>query len=50
MVTKVGDRAVGNSEALVGAIQASSVGTKLNLTVQRNGSAQSVTVTVGETP
>jgi putative serine protease PepD len=50
VVTKVGDRSVGNSEALVGAIQASSVGTKLNLTVQRNGSAQLVTVTVGESP
>jgi len=50
VVTKVGDRSIGSSADLVGAIQSSSVGTVLSLTVMRNGSSQVVKATVGETP
>jgi putative serine protease PepD len=50
VVTKVGDRSIGASADLVGAIQSSSVGTVLSLTVDRNGSSQEVKATVGETP
>jgi putative serine protease PepD len=50
VVTKVGDRPVSGSETLVGAIQSSSVGSELTLTVIRGGSEQTITVTVGEAP
>ena len=50
VVTKIGDRAIANSEDLVGAIQSSQVGAQLNLTVKRGGSEQTVSVTVGEAP
>jgi putative serine protease PepD len=50
VVTKIGDRAIANSEDLVGAIQSSQVGAQLNLTVQRGGSERTMTVTVGEAP
>jgi len=36
------------SEDLIGAIQGSSVGSTLQLTIQRGGSEQTVSVTVGE--
>jgi putative serine protease PepD len=48
VVTKVGDRPITGTEDLIGAIQGSSVGAKLQLTVQRGGSTETVTVTVGE--
>jgi putative serine protease PepD len=48
VVTKVGDRPIRGSEDLIGAIQGSTVGSTLTLTVQRGGGEQTVTVTVGE--
>jgi putative serine protease PepD len=48
VVTKVGDRPITGSEDLIGAIQGSSVGSTLKLTIQRGGSEQTVSVTVGE--
>lgn len=50
VVTKIGDRVIAGSEALVGAIQSSQVGQELTLTINRGGSEQTVTVTVGEAP
>jgi putative serine protease PepD len=50
VVTKVGDRNISGSEDLIGAVQSSTVGQKLNLTVVRSGSEQTVTATVGEAP
>jgi len=50
VVTKVGDRTITTSEDLVGAIQSSSPGAKMNLTVMRNGSQSTITVTVGDQP
>jgi putative serine protease PepD len=50
VVTKVGNRNISGSEDLIGAVQSSTVGQKLNLTVVRNGSEQTVTATVGEAP
>jgi S1-C subfamily serine protease len=48
VVTKVGDRPIKGSEDLIGAIQGSTVGSTLQLTVQHNGSEKTVSVTVGE--
>jgi putative serine protease PepD len=48
VVTKVGDRPITGSEDLIGAIQGSSVGANLQLTIVRGGSTQTITVTVGE--
>jgi putative serine protease PepD len=48
VVTKVGDRPITGTEDLIGAIQGSSVGANLQLTVQRGGNTQTITVTVGE--
>jgi putative serine protease PepD len=48
VVTKVGDRPIKGAEDLIGAIQGSSVGANLQLTVQHNGSEKTMTVTVGE--
>jgi putative serine protease PepD len=50
IVTKFGTRNITSGEDLIGAIQSSSVGTQSALTVQRDGSAQELTVTVGEQP
>jgi len=50
VVTKVNDRTIAGSEELVGAVQASKVGSSMTLTVQRNGSESTVTATVGEAP
>ncbi len=50
VVTKVDGRTISNSEELVGAIQTSSPGAKMNLTVMRNGSQSTVTVTIGDQP
>jgi putative serine protease PepD len=48
VVTKVGDRPITGTEDLIGAIQGSTVGSSLKLTVQRGGSTETVVVTVGE--
>ena len=48
VVTKVGDRPIRGTEDLIGAIQSSTVGEQLTLTVRRDGSERTVTVTVGE--
>ena len=48
VITKVGDRVIRGQDDLVGAIQSSTVGDRLELTVRRGGSEQRVTVTVGE--
>jgi putative serine protease PepD len=50
VVTKAGTRAIANSNALVAAVQAGKAGDQLQLTIQRNGSEQQVTVTLGEAP
>ncbi len=48
VVTKVAERPIKGSEDLIGAIQGSTVGAELDLTIQRSGSEETVTVTVGE--
>jgi putative serine protease PepD len=50
VVTMIDDRPVTNSEALVGAVQASKAGATMTLTVQRNGAELTLTATVGEAP
>jgi putative serine protease PepD len=50
VVTKVNNTPIANSQDLVGAIQGSSVGATLTITIQRNGNVSTVTVTVGEAP
>ena len=49
-MTKVGDRGIASGDDLVGAIQSSTAGQSLTLTVVRNGIEQTVTATVGEQP
>ncbi|MBG0561824.1 S1C family serine protease [Actinoplanes aureus] len=48
VVTKVDGKAVGDSDDLVAAVQAGTVGQKMTLTFTRNGSEQTVTVTLQE--
>jgi putative serine protease PepD len=48
VVTKVNDRPIRGTEDLIGIIQSSTVGEELTLTVRRDGSERTVTVTVGE--
>jgi putative serine protease PepD len=50
VVTKVNDRGIASQEDLVGAIQSSTVGSTLTMTVVRNGVEQTITATVGEQP
>jgi putative serine protease PepD len=50
VVTKVGDRGIASGDDLVGAIQTSTVGEALTMTVVRNGAEQTLTATVGEQP
>ncbi len=50
VIVKADNRSISNSEELVGAIQASSPGTKMSLTVMRNGAQSTVTATVGDQP
>jgi serine protease Do len=50
IVTKFGSRNITSGEDLIGAIQSSAVGTQSTLTVQRDGSPQDLTVTIGEQP
>jgi putative serine protease PepD len=50
VVTKVNNTVIANSEDLVAAVQAGSVGDKLTLTVTRDGKDMTITATLGETP
>jgi putative serine protease PepD len=50
VVTKINDRAVSGMEDLVGAVQASKVGSTMTVTVERHGSTTTLTATVGEAP
>jgi putative serine protease PepD len=47
VITKAGTKAIHTSEDLVGAVQASKPGDKLDLTVVRDGASRTVTVTIG---
>jgi putative serine protease PepD len=47
VITKAGTKAIHTSEDLVGAVQASKPGDKLDLTVVRGGASRTVTVTIG---
>jgi putative serine protease PepD len=48
VIVKAGDKDIHNGDDLLNVVQSSKVGDKLQLTVSRGGSTQSVTVTVGE--
>jgi putative serine protease PepD len=48
VVTKVDGKAIDDSDDLVAAVQAGTVGQKMTLTFTRNGSEQTVTVTLQE--
>jgi S1-C subfamily serine protease len=50
VVTKVGDRGIASGDDLVGAIQSSTVGQPLTMTVIRNSIEQTLSATVGEQP
>jgi putative serine protease PepD len=50
IVIKIDSQTIGDSTALINAVQARKVGDKLTLTVQRNGAEQQLTVTLGDTP
>jgi putative serine protease PepD len=47
-ITKVGSRTIRGAEDLIGAIQSSTVGAQLQMTVRHNGADKTVTVTVGQ--
>jgi putative serine protease PepD len=48
VITKAGNTDIHNSDDLLNVVQSSKVGDKLTLTVNRGGSTQTITVTVGE--
>lgn len=48
VITKFGDRVVNDSDDLVSAVQAGTVGQEVSVEFLRNGSAQNATVTLGE--
>jgi putative serine protease PepD len=48
VVTQIGDQPIRTAEDLIGAVQASTVGESVPVTVQRDGSPQTLTVTIGE--
>ncbi len=48
IITKFGDRVVNDSDDLVSAVQAGTVGQKVTVEFSRNGSQQTATVTLGE--
>jgi putative serine protease PepD len=50
IVTKVNGQAVSDATALINAVQAAKTGDQLQLTVNRNGSVDTVSVTLGDTP
>lgn len=49
VITKFGDKAVNDSNDLVGAVQAGKVGDRVEIQFKRNGSDQKATVTLAET-
>ncbi|MEU1586311.1 trypsin-like peptidase domain-containing protein [Micromonospora sp. NPDC005710] len=49
VVTKFGDKAVNDSDDLVGAVQAGKVGDRVEVQFKRNGAEKSATVTLAET-
>ncbi|MGR6321870.1 trypsin-like peptidase domain-containing protein [Micromonospora soli] len=49
VVTKFGDKAINDSNDLVGAVQAGKVGDRVEVQFKRNGSTQTATVTLAET-
>jgi putative serine protease PepD len=49
-VTKAGGQDIADATALINAVQAGKTGDQLQLTVNRNGSVDTVTVTLGDTP
>jgi putative serine protease PepD len=50
VVTKANGQAIGDATGLINAVQAGKTGDQLQLTVNRNGSVDTVTVTLGDTP
>jgi putative serine protease PepD len=49
VITKFGDKAIGDSDDLVGAVQSGKVGDQVQLTYTRNGEQKTATVTLAET-
>jgi putative serine protease PepD len=49
VITRFGDKAVNESDDLVGAVQAGKVGDRVQVTFRRNGSEKTATVTLAET-
>ncbi|MFI7429609.1 trypsin-like peptidase domain-containing protein [Micromonospora sp. NPDC049836] len=49
VITKFGDKAINDSNDLVGAVQAGKVGDRVDVQFKRNGSTQNATVTLAET-
>jgi putative serine protease PepD len=50
VVTKIGDDMIAGSEDLVGAVQSRKVGEAVPVALTRNGTPQTITVTLGEAP
>jgi putative serine protease PepD len=48
LVTKIGDKTIGDSNALVGAVQTAKAGDQVQITYKRDGNQQQVTVTLGD--
>jgi len=48
LVTRIGDRTIGDSNALVGAIQSAKSGDQVKITIKRDGAEQQVTATLGD--
>jgi putative serine protease PepD len=48
VVTKFGDKTIGDSDDLVGAVQSGKVGDQVQITYKRNGQEQTATVTLAE--
>ncbi|GAA4435742.1 trypsin-like peptidase domain-containing protein [Phytohabitans houttuyneae] len=48
VVTKFGDKTIGDSDDLVGAVQSGKVGDQVQITFKRNGQEQTATVTLAE--
>ncbi|WP_432840491.1 S1C family serine protease [Dactylosporangium sp. CA-092794] len=49
-VTKFGSSTITDATSLINAVQAAKAGDQVPVTIDRNGSTQSITVTLGETP
>ncbi len=50
LITKLGDRTIGDADALVAAVQGGEVGDRLAVTYTRNGVSKHATVTLAESP